>query len=993
MSDAVRTAKELRSAYARIAELELFLQPTLHIDTLHAILNQLPDMVWSSDPDGRTDFVNSRWQEYTGLTIEQLNEQGWQAVNHPDDVAAMHEKWAQTAQKSEPFEADLRYRRHDGQYHWFRGRAIPIKDRNGRIIKWVGTAREIPDQALREEELLEHNAVLRGFCDGPGVMRGIVEVVDEDILHISANAAAAAFFGSTIESLHGRRASAIGVPEETVRMWVRHFEESQISHQPVSFEYYDEGAGKWLCPTVGCLDAGPTGNRRFSYIAVDITKRQQAEAKLTQQRAVLEAIIESSIWPVFSVDRSYCYISFNSHHAEAMKIFFGAEIEIGRNMLDYHTNPEDRLKAQGNLDRALAGECVTVRSYYGEESQTRRHYEISHNPIWDATGHVIGVAVCARDLTEHKQAEQSLRESEERFRAMAETVPEILFMTSPDGSVDYLNARFGEFSGMPPDSGEGFGWAVIIHPEDRDRTVARWMESVRTGEQFEIEYRLRRSDGDYRWFIGRARAVRDDDGNIVRWFGAVSDIDELKRAEAALRKAHDELDMKVHERTTELQRANQTLRMINECSQVLVRVTDEIQLVREICRILHNQGGFRMVWVGYAQNDDVGTVKPMAWVGAEDGYLSAIHFTSADKKDDQSPTGVCIRLAEVRACQNFPKEPELLPWRDEALSCGYRSSIALPLKSAQQAFGALTIYSTEPEAFGAIQAALLAELADNLAFGITALRAQVERDHARLIAEDRAVQLQALATELGQVEQRVRQRLAKVLHDHLQQLLVAAKFGLATAEGKGIEIEELEAGASEVNRSILIAPAGMVSPVVEAPADAALPPQSGSITASVQGVEPLSCRKIRVLLADDHPVMRQELARVLQEQPDIEIVGEACDGEEAVELTRNAHPDVVLMDVSMPRTNGLDATRRIIAEMPKVCIIGLSMHEEDEMAAAMRRAGAVACLTKGGPVERLISTVRTCVSAGVCDSGAQPMRQSEPGKPPLRKKRKKSATT
>ena len=157
MSDAVRTAKELRSAYARIAELELFLQPTLHIDTLHAILNQLPDMVWSSDPDGRTDFVNSRWQEYTGLTIEQLNEQGWQAVNHPDDVAAMHEKWAQTAQKSEPFEADLRYRRHDGQYHWFRGRAIPIKDRNGRIIKWVGTAREIPDQALREEELTANN--------------------------------------------------------------------------------------------------------------------------------------------------------------------------------------------------------------------------------------------------------------------------------------------------------------------------------------------------------------------------------------------------------------------------------------------------------------------------------------------------------------------------------------------------------------------------------------------------------------------------------------------------------------------------------------------------------------------------------------------------------------------------------------------------------------------------------------------------------------------
>ncbi len=119
-------------------------------------------------------------------------------------------------------------------------------------------------------------------------------------------------------------------------------------------------------------------------------------------------------------------------------------------------------------------------------------------------------------------------------------------------------------------------------------------------------------------------------------------------------------------------------------------------------------------------------------------------------------------------------------------------------------------------------------------------------------------------------------------------------------------------------------------------------------------------REIRVLLVDDHQVVRQGLTRLLNAESDIQIVGEAADGKLAVELTGQLLPDVVLMDIGLPVMNGIEATRAIHAEFPAVQVIGLSMFEEAEQAVMMREAGAVAYLTKGGPADGLVAAIREC---------------------------------
>ena len=168
-----------------------------------------------------------------------------------------------------------------------------------------------------------------------------------------------------------------------------------------------------------------------------------------------------------------------------------------------------------------------------------------------------------------------------------------------------------------------------------------------------------------------------------------------------------------------------------------MRAIGEQALLKDICRIVCDEAGYRMAWVGYAENDEAKTVRPVAWAGAEDGYLKGANILWSDTERGSGPTGIAIRNGKSCIAQDFAIEAHIAPWREEALARGYRSSIALPLNDESGAvFGAFTIYSAEPNAFTPEEIHLLEELAGDLAFGINVLRARTERN--RVEAEIRS---------------------------------------------------------------------------------------------------------------------------------------------------------------------------------------------------------------------------------------------------------------
>jgi PAS domain S-box-containing protein len=177
-----------------------------------------------------------------------------------------------------------------------------------------------------------------------------------------------------------------------------------------------------------------------------------------------------------------------------------------------------------------------------------------------------------------------------------------------------------------------------------------------------------------------------------------------------------------------LQRADRALKMISECNRLLVRATNEPALLHELCRLIVEQGGYRMAWVGFAEADK--SVRIASSAGDDDGYLAKAKVTWDDNEHGRGPIGVAFRTGQLVVCNDFQTSATTQPWHEEAAKCAYAAAIALPLKCTGKTFGVLALYASVVNSFTSAEVALLAEMADDLAFGIHTLRARAEHQQA-----------------------------------------------------------------------------------------------------------------------------------------------------------------------------------------------------------------------------------------------------------------------
>jgi len=324
----------------------------------------------------------------------------------------------------------------------------------------------------------------------------------------------------------------------------------------------------------------------------------------------------------------------------------------------------------------------------------------------------------AEDITERKRAEEALRRSEAKFLDLYENAPCTYFSVGKDAIIRLCNRRAEELLGYTRDEliGKPVFELYADEPEGKEK-AGKVFKRFLAGEPIaDEELRMQKADGSVVWISLTVNGIRDSNGELVESRSMVMDITDRKRAELELLRLNLELDA------------------TRNCNQSLIRAEDEQTLLNDICRIICDKTGYRLVWVGYAENDDAKTVRPVAWAGAEDGYLATADITWADTERGRGPAGTAIRSGETVYLGDFTTDPRMAPWRENALQRGYRSCVALPLKDERaEAFGVLLIYHSEPNAMSPNEIRLMEELAADLAFGITALRTRMERKRAENI--------------------------------------------------------------------------------------------------------------------------------------------------------------------------------------------------------------------------------------------------------------------
>lgn len=383
----------------------------------------MPQIVWMTRPDGYHEYFNARWYEFTGLTAEQSIGWGWSGPLHPDDVARAEARWKESTDTGRPYEIEYRFRRHDGAYEWFLARAVPVRDEDGQVVRWLGTCTGIDQQVRTAQEL--HEA--RRFA--------------ESVLH----------------SLPGHLAVL-------------------------------EADGRIL--------------------AVNESWRQFGEAN---------GVPPGHDW-------------------------------VGANYFDACRGEGYGERAEAGIKAVAAGERGAFEMEYPCHGGGRERWFVLRANRFRGDG-AVRLVVTHENITDRVIAERRVREQASELRQLTEGLPVLMWACQPTGECDYLSRQWVEYTGVPADDQLGYRWLDAIHPDDRGDTQAAWQAAVAGGGGYDVEFRIRRHDGAYRWFAVRGFPVRDQAGQVVRWYGSCTDIHDRVRQELVL-------EQLVEERTAELVRSN-----------------------------------------------------------------------------------------------------------------------------------------------------------------------------------------------------------------------------------------------------------------------------------------------------------------------------------------------------------------------------------------------------------------------------------------------------
>ncbi len=297
----------------------------------------------------------------------------------------------------------------------------------------------------------------------------------------------------------------------------------------------EDGRERWLSARGRVTFDAQRRPVRLIGVTVDITERKRAEQALRAERDFTAAVLDIAASLVVVLDRRGRVVRFNAA-CEAATGYRESEV-LGRSYAMF-VPEEERASVRDVFERLTMGDFPgRYENHWVARDGSQRLIAWSNTALPDDAGRPRWIVATGVDVTEQRRAESAVRESEERFRHLANAMPQLAWTAGPDGRVDYYNERVAAYYGFSRGVDGTWHWEPSLHPDDREPTAAAWSRALRTGRPYEIEHRVRLADGSYAWHLSRGVPVRDAQGRVVRWYGTATDIDAQKHTEDALREA------------------------------------------------------------------------------------------------------------------------------------------------------------------------------------------------------------------------------------------------------------------------------------------------------------------------------------------------------------------------------------------------------------------------------------------------------------------------
>ena len=516
----------------------------------------MPNHVWSAQPDGKLDWFNQQVFEFTGTKSDSLEGHRWGEVVHPEDLERTVAAWQKALAGGTVYEVEFRLRRGDGVYRWHLARAVPIRDEAGKIVRWIGTNTDIDDRIQAERALREREADLARVQQIGKV--GGLDVDLADNFRSRRSPEYLAIHGlppDTVSDGHQDWVRRIH-PEDREKTERRFLDAVKSGIRDYSAEYRivrpSDGQVRWIA-VKAVIERDAQGRAlRLVGAHIDITESKLAEEAVRESEQRFRLVSESAPVMLWMGDGDGKCLYLN----RMLREFWGvAPEDVAGFDWNSSLHPDDGPTLHAVFGQAMRDHTpFTVESRYRRNDGEWRLLRTDAQPRFDAAGGFLGMIGVNVDITETKRAEQALKESEERFRLIANSAPVPMWVSRLDGNRAFVNQACMDFLGLGYDDCLVFDWRNALHPDDLQRILGEQTAGEGSRRPFALEARYRRADGQWRWLRSQSQPRWGADGEHVGFIGVAHDITVAKQAEIELRGLNETLEAQIEARTQERDR-------------------------------------------------------------------------------------------------------------------------------------------------------------------------------------------------------------------------------------------------------------------------------------------------------------------------------------------------------------------------------------------------------------------------------------------------------